>query len=301
VALVAWHIGLVGLRARSWLSSRRVWHAGLLHWRKMHPRPQRAPFGQAAIAVVIFTSCSLMGWPQASLDPLRLAEPSAGEVAWKVTLGYSACGREGFGFDEFGEPYSFTCLEQDSVLSAAGIVTWSALVSFGATVTAQRSDVRERRQFADRFATHRATAQQISFLAWQQSRLNAQSALDPRLTLSAGYPASLGLSFSLSLLRDPIVLAVEAGARHVRSEASTWMLLDLTTGFVANSSIRLTCFAGIEVSAIGAGLPSGRLGGEMRYVINPGAGQELAIRSSLTVRGERAALRVDVEISGAGQ
>jgi hypothetical protein len=221
-----------------------------------------------------------------------------GRLMWTVAFGYSASGREGLAFDEFGDAYSFILLEQDSVFSLAATTGLSATTSVGATIALRRTDTTESRQYVDLQTQDASTSRGVSCLVWHQSRLDPADETDPRLTLSVGYPAAAAGSISVSLLKDPIVLAAEVGVRGVKDPSSSWVVLDLGVGFVANTWIRLTTFAGLEVPAGSAGLPTARIGEEVRYTLDVGAGREMALRAMMVVRGERTSLRVELELSG---
>jgi hypothetical protein len=217
---------------------------------------------------------------------------------WKVAFGYSASGRGGLGFDEFGDAYSFILLEQDSVFSLAATTGLSAMASLGVTIALRRTDTTESRQHESAETETTTTGKGISCVVWEQFRVDAASEADPRLTLSVVYPAAAAGSISVSLLKDPIVLAAEVGVRGVKDPPSSWVVLDLGVGFVANTWIRLTTFAGLEVPAGSAGLPTARIGEEVRYTLDAGAGREMALRAMMVVRGERTSLRVELELSG---
>jgi hypothetical protein len=217
---------------------------------------------------------------------------------WKAALGYSATGHEGVGFDESGDPYSYTVLGQQWTFSFSATTGLSGTTSMGATATLQRTDTTESRQYVDLHTQDASTSRGASCLVWHQSRLDPADETDPRVTISASYPAVAGLSFSVAIVKDPIVLAAEVGVRGMKDPPSSWVVLDLGVGFVANAWIRLTTFAGLEVPAGGAGLPTARVGEEVRYTLSADAGREVALRAMMIVRGERASLRVELELSG---
>jgi hypothetical protein len=250
------------------------------------------------LAVLVVSLSTLPGWPQTPIDPLQLLDQSIGRLMWTVAFGYSASGREGLGFDGFGDPYNYTLLEQDEVLSFSATTGLSATTSMGATTALLRTDTTESRQYEDAEIETTATGKGISCVIWEQFHVDVASEADPRLTLSVGYPAAAAGSISVSLLKDPIVLAAEVGVRAVKDPPSSWIVLDLGVGFVANTWIRLTTFAGLEVPAGSAGLPTARIGEEVRYTLNVDAGREMALRAMMVVRGERTSLRVELELSG---
>jgi hypothetical protein len=217
---------------------------------------------------------------------------------WKAVLGYSATGHEGVGFDESGDPYSYTVLGQQSTFSFSATTGLSGTASMGAMATLQRTDTTESRQYVDSQTQDTSTSRGVSCLVWHQSRLDPADETDPRLTILAGYPAVAGLSLSVAIMKDPIVLTLEAGFRGFRTRPAAWLVLDLGVGFVVNSWMQMATCAGLEVPVDSPGLPAARMGGEVRYTLDGSAGRDVAIRAAMVLRGERPRLLVEVELSG---
>ncbi len=250
---------------------------------------------------LVLLAASLLGpsgLAQTAIDPLQLLDPSIGRVMWKATLGYSASGHEGVGFDESGDSYSYVILGQQSTLSFTATTGLSATTSMGIVTALQRAQATESRQYTGLEVKDTTTSRNVSCLVWRQFRLDAADEADPRLTLSAGYPAVAGFSFSIAILKDPMVLTAGAGFRGLKTLPSAWLVLDLGAGFVANSWVRVTAFAGLEVPVDGPGLPAARMGGEVRYALDAVAARDVGVRATLVLHGERPSLLVEVELSG---
>jgi hypothetical protein len=250
------------------------------------------------LVVVGASLASLPGLSQTAIDPLQLLDPSVGRLMWRAVLGYSASGHEGVGFDESGDPYGYVVLGQQLAFSFSASTGLSGRTSMGAMATLQRIDTTESRHYADLQTQDSSTGRDVSCLVWHQSRLDPAEETDPRLTISAGHPAVAGLSLSAAILKDPMVLTVEAGFRGFKTRPAAWLVLDLGAGFVANSWIRVTAFAGLEVPVDGPGLPAARVGGEVRYVLDAVAGRDVGVRAALVLHGERTSLLFELELSG---
>lgn len=231
------------------------------------------------------------------IDPLRLADSTSGQLVWKAALGYSASGREGLGIDESGGPYTYVLMTQNWTLSVSAAIGLNSATRLGASITLQRADTAERRRYAHQETDTAASDKGVACGVWQQLQLDAASEFDPRLTISAGYPASGGFMLSGSILRDPIVLTAEAGLRCLRTLPAAWLSLNLEAGFVANSRIQIAGFMGADVPIDIAGVPTSRIGCEVRYAIHS-SGRDAAVRASLVLRGERPSLVGEFELSG---
>jgi hypothetical protein len=248
-----------------------------------------------AILLTILSGRIVMA--ETPIDPLRIADPGAGRAIWTVAVGFSASGREGFGIDESGSPYTYAMMAQDWALSFSAAVVLGAAARAGASASLRRTNTMERREYADLETSTQISERRASCRVWHQLRLDPASETDPRFAVSVGYPASAGFALSGAILKDPMVLTAEVGFRSVRAPSAAWLALDFGAGFVANGRTRATSFTGVEVPVGTVGMPVAHLGCEVRYSLDS-AGRDVAVRATLVLRGERPLLLVEIELGG---
>lgn len=258
-------------------------------------RAWRAAALGLSVALLVPGPCCFSVRGETPVDSLRVSAPGVGQLMWRTGVEYSASGRDGLGIDELG-PYAYSLLTQNWTLSVSAVIGLGGSASIGASAALQRFGTAERRVYVDLDASSATAGRGASCCVWQQFRLDAASELDPRLTISAGYPVSAGFVLSGSIVRDPIVLTAEVGFQGFRTLPARWLVLSVGAGFVANTRIQLTSIAGIEVPVDAAAAPAGRLGCEIRYSLDS-AGREVTVRAVLAVKGERVSLLIGVELS----
>ena len=286
------------------LALTRRWHRGqasvgsLLH-ASMEAIAESAGLPRRAFWRALSVLCLFMlpGQAETPIDPVRLVGSTDGRLLWQAALGYSASGLEGFGIDESGSAYAYVLLTQNWTLSASAAIDLSSTMGVGASLTLQREDTAERRQYANQETNTSSSGRSMACRVWQQFRLDAANEFDPRLTIAAGYPASGGFLISGSLLRDPVILTAQVGLQGSQTLPAVWLTLSLGVGFIANSRIQITGFMGADIPTDAAGLPTSSMGFEVRYKTDS-AGRATAVRASLVLRGERPSLVAEVELSG---
>lgn len=253
--------------------------------------------GGIVAAVLLF---SLLTWAQTPIDPLKRPDEAAGEHTWQLGLGYTPSGREGFGVDAFGQPYTYTLLSQEWRLSLTGTVHFGEGWKTGAAVSHSTTTENEVRRYPWGEERLSSSERGMAYFAFQEWRVDPKNPWDPRVSMSLGHPWKGGIEVAASLLRDPMVLVGEIGLRSQEEEPQAWLTLALGAGFVANAWISVSISGSLAVPVLGVGVPVTSLGMRLRYALDPRGKGELGVRATLSLRGDRAWVSLDVEWTGRG-
>ena len=243
---------------------------------------------------------SVVAWAQTPIDPLRRPDEATGEYTWQLGLGYTPSGREGFGVDAFGQPYTYTLLSQEWRLSLTGTVHFSGGWKMGIAVSQSTTTVDEVRRYPWSEERLSSSERGMAYSAFQEWRIDPKSPWDPRVSMSLGHPWEGGIGAAASFLRDPMVLVGEIGLRSQEEEPQAWLTLALGAGFVANAWISVSTSGSLAVPMLGVGVPLTSLGVRLRYALDPRDKGELEVRATLSLRGDRARVSLDVEWTGRG-
>ncbi|MBC7169367.1 hypothetical protein H5T54_00325 [Candidatus Bipolaricaulota bacterium] len=253
--------------------------------------------GGIVAAVLLF---SLATWAQTPIDPLKRPDEATGEYTWQLGLGYTPSGREGFGVDAFGQPYTFTLLSQEWRLSLIGTVHFGSGWKTGVTVSQSTTTLDEVRRYPWGEARLSSSERKVAYSVFQEWRLDPKNPWDPRVSISLGYPWKGGIGVAVSLLRDPMVLVGEVGLRSQEEEPHAWLILALGAGFVANAWISISISGSLNVPVLGVGVPLSSLGVRLRYALDSQGKGELGVRAALSLRGDRTWVSLEAEWSGRG-
>ena len=237
---------------------------------------------------------------QVPIDSLKRPDEKTGEYTWRVGLGYTPSGREGFAVDELGRPYTYTLFSQEWRLALAGTVHFGGGWKTGFEVLESTTTVEELRRYPWGEERLLRSDRRVAYSVFQEWRLDPKNPWDPRISLSFGYPWKAGVAAAASLLRDPMVLVGEIGLRSQEEEPQAWLTLGLGAGFVANAWISVSVSGSLVVPVLGVGVPVTSLGLRLRYALDLKGKQEVGVRAALNLRGDRAWVSLDVEWAGRG-
>jgi hypothetical protein len=249
------------------------------------------------ILVVIFIAWVALA--QEPIDPLRRSGEQPGVHWWQVSLAYTPSGQESFGVDRLGQPYTYTRFSQKRELSLAGATSLASWGKLGFAVTEVSSTVAEIRQYSDHEAELPFIKKRtFAYKMFQESRLDAQSRWDPRITVLLGYPWQTEIRASASLLQDPVILMGNVGLQSQKEEPTGWLTVGLGVGFVANSVISLNASTSLAVPLTGVSIPAATLGLKVRYALDSIGKREVNVEITLTLRGDQICLTTEVEAAG---
>jgi hypothetical protein len=254
------------------------------------------------LTILLIVACA---WLRALADEpfqvvQRAGEPAARHLL-EVGLGYTPSGTQGIGVSDTGIPYSFTCETEDwqAGLSLSLQLTDASKIEFDLTECLSRA--REQRMYANGEAETLATRESdLSYALSREWRIAEATAWDPRITISFGYPWTGELAGSVSLLRDPVVLAGKLRVLTQQPEPHDWLDLSLGAGFVASPAISLSTLAHFMVPRSGIGLPVTVFGMRVAYSLDASGNRQIAIGITLRLEGETPALSVQAEVSWSG-
>lgn len=237
---------------------------------------------------------------QAPFEPLRRPEERVGQYSWGLAVAYTPMGWEGMGIDELGRPYSYTVFLEEWRLTLSGAVQLATGLKTGMKVSNQTLNRREIRRYPAEEQRLSSTGQEMAYAWFCEYRLDPTNPWDPRASVSLGYPWKGGAGLSWSLLRDPMVLLVELSFRAQDEEPWSWFFAGLSAGFVANQWISMSASANVSVPVLGIGVPVTSLGIRLRYALDLRGNQEVGVRTTLTLRGDRTWLGIEMEWLGQG-
>ncbi len=243
---------------------------------------------------------SAVAWAQTPIDPLKRPDEATGEYTWQLGLGYTPSGREGFGVDGFGQPYAYTLLSQEWRLSLTGAVHFGGGWKTGIEISQSTTILDEVRRYPWGEERLSSSERGMAYSAFQEWRIDPKNPWDPRVSMSLGHPWKAGVAAAASLLRDPMVLVGEICLRNHEEEPQAWLTLALGAGFVANAWISVSTSGSLAVPLLGVGVPLTSLGVRLRYALDPRGKGELGVRATLSLRGDRAWVSLDVEWTGRG-
>ncbi len=237
-----------------------------------------------------------LGLAQAQIDPLRRPEETPGRVRWGLSLAYTPTGGTGLGADERG-PFALAWVEHGVDLGVGLNYALDRAWSVGLDLRLGLVWRVEERNYGDgllRLGESQANGNGTFRLGY---RLDPESPLDPRVSLSLAYPWGVGLGLGLGLLRDPVVL--EVGGRVAVSEGSGVRVgLEGGLGFVANDWVSLV-FSGGLVWSVGSVVPPlGELGVRVLYRLEENPPLELGAETRLWVQGQAVRLGLGLSLQG---
>lgn len=242
----------------------------------------------------------LLGWAQVSIEPLRRAEEPPGQYTWHLSLGYTPLGREGLGVDELGQPYAYTLFAQEWRLTFGGTVQLATGLKTGVEVSEQTTVTQEVQRYSTEEVRLTKTDRTVLYSTFCEYRMDPGSRWDPRASLFLGHPGKAGVGLSLSLLRDPMVLVADLSFRGQEEEPQGWFVTSLGAGFVANLWISVSTLTSLAVPVVGVGVPSTSLGVRVRYGLDVQGKEEIGVRATLVLRGDRTWLALEAEWLGRG-
>lgn len=252
------------------------------------------------LAVLIILCLSSLSLPQTPFQPLQRPSESGGQYTWQMNLGYTPSGQEGFGVDEFGQPYSYTRFSQDWQFGISGTLSLNSEWKMGFSGANSTTQHREARKYFNRETDLKSTQHDFMYSISSEYRIDPKSAWDPRLSLSFGHPWQANVGVSVSLLRDPVVLVGQVNMLTQADEPHNWFSLALGAGFVANASINLSTSLSVTIPTSGVGLPTTTIGMRALYSLDSGSKREVGVRVTLSVQGQIPRLSIEADASWRG-
>jgi hypothetical protein len=249
---------------------------------------------------ILVLSLALLGslaWAQ-PIDPLLRPMQEPGQLRYSLHLGYAPDSLEALGFDpSLG---TFRLLRVDQRLSLMGSLSYNlddrlrASLSLTPRLVLRQSERRSAGQTERRDEAELSASASLSL----GYRLAPESLFDPRLSLGLHYPWALHTTASASLLRDPVVLGLSVSLTDPLDSRAAGLGLGLSTGFVANNQISFSLGTSLGFSLGALDLPSASISLLTSYALEPEAEQEVAVRTTLSLRGAEARLSLGLELSG---
>ena len=171
---------------------------------------------------------------------------------------------------------------------------WKAFLSFSPEVRYLQTE----RRFA--LATERRSGFE---LFWEgalglEARLVGWGELEPRLSLALAYPWALRYSLALSLICDPVVLALRVSLRDVLEEGATQLSFSLDTGFVASERVSLQLGSDLAFTLGDLIVPGANPRLKTIYTLEVRFEQQLAGLLTLRLVGETWRLEWGLELGG---
>lgn len=237
---------------------------------------------------------------QEPIGPLRRLGEPPGQYTWRVSLGYTPAGREGLGVDEFGIPYSYTLFVQEWRLGFSGTVQLATGLKMGAEIAEISTIAKELRRYPSGEERLERWNSAIAYSFFCETCVDPKSPWDPRTTVSLGHPWVGGITLSLSLLRDPMVIIVDFSFLGRKEEPQGWFAARLGAGFVANPWISISAAASLTVPVIGIGVPEVSVGLRVRYALDVKGEKEIGVRTTLILRGDQPLVSLEGEWLGRG-
>ncbi|MGC9523687.1 MAG: hypothetical protein ACP5HG_17680 [Anaerolineae bacterium] len=266
----------------------------------MKGRKSVFPFCWPLWAAVIMVVLRAVAWPQGVIEPLRRPEEDLGAFTWKMGIGYAPFGEAGLTADEYGRPCAWTRLTQEWRLTLAGSVVFGSGLKAGIEFVDAARFVDETRTYPSGEVRASYVQEKLAYSSALEWRVAPDSPWDPRVTLSLGDPWRSAVDLSVSLLRDPVVLAGEIGVCSRQEKPRDWVRVTMGAGFTANSLVKVIGAASIVVPTSGVAFPAGSVGLGVRYALDAVGRRELALHVTLGTEGGRAWLAVDVWATGRG-
>jgi len=252
------------------------------------------PSGNPSVKVFFVLAICFVALAQEPIGPLRRMEEVPGQYTWSVSLTYTPSGKEGFGIDEFGTPYTYTRFVQEWRLSFSGTVQLFSGLKIGGEAAQISTITKELRryQYGEERSEHESHG--LAYLFFCETRMDPKNPWDPRISILFGRPWTGGVSLSLSLLRDPIVIVAEFSFRGQEEEPQGWFTSAVGAGFVANPWISISTTASLAIPVIGIGVPQTSLGLRIRYALDLKGKAEIGASATIVLRGDRSWLTLGV-------
>jgi hypothetical protein len=221
-----------------------------------------------------------------------------GQLRYSLHLGYAPDSLEALGFDPSLGP--FRLLRVDQRLSLMGSLSYNLdeRLRVSLSLTPRLVLRQSERRFADQ--TERRDEAELSATALMSLgyRLAPESLFDPRLSLGLQYPWALQTTASASLLRDPVVLGLSVSLTDPLDTRPSSLSLGLSAGFVANHQISFSLGTSLVFALGGLEVPGASISLLTSYALEPEAEQEVAVRTTLSLRGAEARLSFWLELGG---
>jgi hypothetical protein len=249
---------------------------------------------------ILVLSLALLGslaWAQ-PIDPLLRPTQEPGQLRYSFGLSYAPDSLEALGFDPTLGP--FRLLRVDQRLSLMGSLSYNLdeRVRASLSLTPRLVLRQSERRFADQ--TERRDEADLSATAslGLGYRLAPESLFDPRLSLGLQYPWAIQTTASASLLRDPVVLGLSMSLTDPLDSRAAGLGLGLSTGFVANHQVSFSLGTSLVFALGGLEAPGASISLLTSYALEPEAEQEVAVRTTLSLRGAEARLSFGLELGG---
>ena len=221
------------------------------------------------------------------VDPLKRPETTPGRLSVGVALGYDPVSGSLFDVDDDGNPYTDTFAVHAFAPSLTLNYAISEHVIVGAGLSARYQIEQTLRRYtpADVRYLEKGSLALLprASLAY---RLDPEGALDPTLSATLYKPWAGDVSFSASLIRDPIVLSSSLSFAHgFMPPYPSSFSLSAGAGFVANDRISFTVDATLVQPLSFAASPSLAAGLSTSYNLDPEATRQFTVSLKGTVSG----------------
>ncbi len=252
---------------------------------------------QLPLLLILFIA--LWASAQVPIDPLVRPEEPPGHYTWRIGFGYTPYVISGLEVDDLGIPYEYLRLAHEFRLVLGGDVKLLSDVKAGVEVASVNSVIEEKRFYPHEIIDLSYTREKLAYAAYWEWRLDSESPWDPRVSLSFGDPWHTKLAVSASFIRDPVVLAAEAGFQSREEEPKRWFSLGLGCGFVANPWIRFAFAASLAVPISGVGFPQLNMDFRLIYTFDPEERRAVGVNVGVSL-GEQAWLSLEAWMRGRG-
>ncbi len=221
------------------------------------------------------------------VDPLKRSETTPGRLSVGVVLGYAPVSGNLFDVDDDGSPYTDTF----AVHALTPSLTLKYAVNDRMTIGAGLSVRYQIEQILRHYTPSDVRYLEKGFLALLPRaslayRLDPEGALDPTLSVTLYKPWAGDVSFSASLIRDPIVLSSSLSFAHgFMPPYPSSFSLSAGAGFVANDRISFALNAALVQPLSFAASPSLAADLSTSYNLDPETTRQLTVSLKGTVSG----------------
>ena len=230
------------------------------------------------------------------IDPLVRPQETPGQLRYSLGVRYAPS--QAFGVGEEAERGLFALVQHGLQLSGAFELAldfdWRVFLGFAP----EMRHLQTERRFDQ--AVERLGGLELSWggVLGVEARLGGWGELEPRLSLALAYPWALRYSLALSLIRDPVVLALRVSLRDALEEGATQLSFSLDTGFVASERVSLQLGSDLAFTLGDLIVPGANLRLKTIDTLEVRSEQQLAALLALRLAGQTLRLEWGLELGG---
>jgi len=223
------------------------------------------------------------------VDPLKRPEHTPGRFSFNFYFGYSPSSGAYLDYDEEGNPHtdSYTSHALSPSFSARYAISEQLTVGAGLTIHYTVTQTLRSYYEGETESTKYIDEGDLSFLPRLSLayRPEPDSLYDPSLSFTLYKPWALGVSLSVSLLRDPVVLSSSLSLSHsFMPPYSSSLSLAAGAGFVANDRISFSLNASLDQPLSFAASPGLSLTFSAGYGLDPEGNSQLSLDLSASFK-----------------